>query len=115
MSEEILEFTASGSSKIVSRAIEQYAADQGRLNALVVPWESDGMTLSMAVTAVKSDGWAIEHTDLGTIRLRDLGNNLTLVAIAAHEPDHAEKRKLVALFEAFARQIQSRLQAATPA
>jgi hypothetical protein len=52
---------------------------------------------------------------LGTIRLRDLGNNLTLVAISAHQPEHAEKKKLVALFEAFARQIQSRLQAATPA
>jgi len=69
----------------------------------------------MAVTAVKSDGWAIEHTNLGTIRLTDLGNNLTLVAIAAHEPDHAEKQKLVALFNAFARQIQSKLQIATPA
>jgi hypothetical protein len=115
MSEEILEFTASGSSLVVSRAIEQYATDQGRLNALVVPWESDQGTLSMAVTAVKSDGWAIEHTNLGTIRLTDLGSNLTLVAISANEPDHADTKKLVALFDAFARQIQSRLQVATPA
>jgi len=114
MSEQILEFTATASPSAVSRAIEQYAADQGRLNALVVPWESDQVTLSLAVTAVKSDGWAIEHTNLGTIRLTDLGNNLTSVAISAHEPDHPEKQKLVALFDAFARQIQSRLQAATP-
>jgi hypothetical protein len=115
MGEEILQFTASATPSVVSRAIEQYATDQGRLNALVVPWESDHVTLSMAVTAVKSDGWAIEHTNLGTIRLTDLGNDLTLVAIAAHEPDHAEKQKLVALFEAFARQIRSRLQVAPPA
>ena len=27
----------------------------------------------MAVTAVKSDGWAIEHTNLRTIRLVDAG------------------------------------------
>jgi hypothetical protein len=115
MAEEILHFTAASSPLVVSREIEQYAAGQGRLNALVVPWESDRVTLSMAVTAVKSDGWAIEHTNLGTIRLTDLGNNLTLVAIAAHEPDHAEKQKLVVLFNAFVRQIQSKLQTATPA
>lgn len=115
MTEEILQFTASGSPSVVSRAIEQYATDQGRLNALVVPWESDRGALSMAVTAVKSDGWAIEHTNLGTIQLTDLGNNLTVVAISAHEPDHADKKKLAALFDAFARQIQSRLQVATPA
>ena len=109
MADEILQFTASASPSVVSRAIEQYAAGQGRLNALVVPWESDPATLSMAVTAVKSDGWAIEHTNLGTIRLTDLGNESTLVAVVAHEPDHAEKQKLAMLFDAFAREIQSML------
>jgi len=109
MGEEILQFTASASPSVVSRAIEQYATGQGRLNALVVPWESDPVTLSMAVTAVKSDGWAIEHTNLGTIRLTDLGNDLTLVAVLPHEPDHAEKKKLVMLFDAFAREIQRML------
>ncbi len=112
MAEKILEFTASASPLVVSRAIEQYAGGQGRLNALVVPWESDRVTLSMAVTAVKSDGWAIEHTNLGTIRLTDLGNDLTLVAVVAHEPDHAEKQKLVTLFDTFAREIQSMLKVA---
>ena len=34
-----------------------------------MPWESDASTLSMAITAVKIDGWAIEHTNLGTITL----------------------------------------------
>jgi hypothetical protein len=41
--------------------------------------------------------------------LTDLGNDLTLVAVLAHEPDHAEKKKLVMLFDAFAREIQSML------
>jgi hypothetical protein len=35
---------------------------------------------------------------------------MTRVAIASHEPDHAEKQKMVALFDGFARHIQSRLQ-----
>jgi hypothetical protein len=112
MSEEILEFTVTGSPRIISRAIEEYAAGHGSLHAIVVPWESDDVTLSMAVTSAKADGWAIEHTDLGTIRLTGLGNELTRVACAAHEPDHADKKKLAALFDGFARQIQSRLQAA---
>ena len=48
----------------MSRAIEEFARSQGHVTAIVVPWESDATTLSMAVTAVKSDGWAIEHTNL---------------------------------------------------
>jgi hypothetical protein len=112
MSQEILEFTVAGSPRVVSRAIEQYATGQGSLHAIVVPWESDDATLSMAVTSANADGWAIEHTNLGTIRLTDMGNDLTRVAVAAREPDHAEKKKLAALFDGFARQIQSRLQAA---
>jgi hypothetical protein len=108
----MMEFTATGSPRAVSSTIEQYATGQGSLNAIVVPWESDRMTLSMAVTAVRGEGWAIEHTNLGTIRLTDLGNDLTLVDIAAHEPDHVEKQKLAALFDRFAHQIQSKLQIA---
>ena len=112
MNQEILEFTATGSPGVVSRMIEQYATGQGSLNAIVVPWESDRITLSMAVTSVKGEGWAIEHTNLGTIRLTDLGNDMTRVAIASHEPDHIEKQKLVALFDGFARQIQTKLKTA---
>jgi hypothetical protein len=37
---------------------------------------------------------------------------LTLVAVVAHEPDHAEKQKLVTLFNTFAREIQSMLKVA---
>ena len=110
MNLEILEFTTTGSPRDLSRAIEELATGQGSLNAIVVPWESDQTTLSMAVTSVKSEGWAIEHTNLGTIQLTDLGNDLTRVSIACHEPDHSEKKKMVALFEGFARNIKSRLQ-----
>ena len=110
MTKEILEFTATGAPRVVSQAIEQYATGRGSLNAIVVPWESDRVTLSMAVTSAKGEGWAIEHTNLGTIRLTDLGNGLTRVTIAAQEPDHAENQKLIALFDGFARQIQSKFQ-----
>jgi len=108
-----MEFTATGSPPVVSRAIEQYATGQGSLTAIVVPWESDRVTLSMAVTAAKGDGWAIEHTNLGTIRLTDLGNDLTRVAVAAHEPDHPERQKLASLFDRFARQLQSKFEVAS--
>ena len=107
---EFLTFTAAGSPHAVSRAIEEYARGQGHVAALVVPWESDGKTLSMAVTAVKSDGWAIEHTNLGTIRLIDAGEERTEVAIAAETPDHPERQKLADVFDRFVRQVQSRFQ-----
>src|ERR1700688_5070551 len=103
MNQEILEFTASGSPRDLSRAIEEFAIGQGSLNAIIVPWESDQQTLTMAVTSVKGEGWAIEHTNLGTIQLKDLGNDATRVAISIHEPDHNEKKKMAALFEGFAR------------
>ena len=104
----MITFTAAGSPKVVSRAIEEYARGQGHLTAIVVPWESDGTMLSMAVTAVKSDGWAIEHTNLGTIRLVEAGQERTEVVIAAEPPDHPEQQKLTAVFDRFVRQVQSR-------
>src|SRR5882757_361778 len=61
MSEEIIEFTVTGSPRVVSRAIEQYATGNGSLHAIVVPWESDDLTLSMAVTSAKAEGWDIGH------------------------------------------------------
>jgi hypothetical protein len=108
---ETLTFAATGSPQVVSRAIEEYARSQGHVTAIVVPWESDDTTLSMAVTAVKSDGWAIEHTNLGTIRLIDAGPDRTEVVIAAEPPDHPEPQKLAAVFERFARQVQGRFHA----
>src|SRR5258706_15595990 len=92
-------FTATGSPQVVSRAIEEYARGQGNLTAIVVPWESDSTTLSMAVTAVRSDGWGIEHTNLGTIRLVDAGRERTEGAITAEPPDHPEPQKLSAGFD----------------
>ena len=103
-----MKFIAAGSPRVVSRAIEEFARGQGHVTAIVVPWESEGTTLCMAVTAVKSDGWAIEHTNLGTIRLADAGQDRTDVAIAAELPDHPEPQMLAAVFDRFVRQIQSR-------
>jgi hypothetical protein len=107
----LAEFTAAGSPSRVSRAIEELARAQG-ISALVVPWESDAAAVSIAVTSVKADGWAIEHTNLGTIRLQAAGEEQTSVAIAAEPPDHPDQQKLAAVFEKFARQIEGRLQAA---
>jgi hypothetical protein len=104
-------FTATGSPRVVSRAIEEYARTQGTVSAIIVPWESDEVTLSMAVTAVKTDGWAIEHTNLGTIRLTAAGEERTSVAIAAEPSDHPDQQKLTAVFEKFVRQVEGRFQA----
>ena len=106
-----IEFVAAGTPRDVAQAIEQYAHGQGSVNAIVVPWESSKTTLSMAVTSVKADGWAIEHINLGTITLTDRGDASTAVAITAHEPDHVEKPKLTTLFDRFAQQLQDRFQA----
>jgi hypothetical protein len=111
----MVEFTASGSPKTIAAGIEQCAVAQGNVSALVVPWESDRRTLSMAVTAVKGEGWAIEHTNLGTIQLTDLGGERTRVAIAGAHPDHPETQKLAVLFERFAQQVQKQFQSATHA
>ena len=108
----MIEFTASGSPQVVSRAIEECATSQGHVSAIVVPWESDGEKLSMAVTAMKADGWAIEHTNLGTMTVTDRGNGRVRVAATAADPDHADKSKLVALFDRFARHVQERLEVA---
>ena len=105
---EIVTFTATGSPQVVSHAIEEYARGEGHVTAIVVPWESDGTTLSMAVTAAKRDGWAIEHTNLGTIRLIDAGQERTTVAIAAEPPDHPDPQTFTAVFDRFVLQVQRR-------
>ena len=102
------EFETPGSPRDVSRAIEEYARASGRVSALVVPWESEATTLSMAVTSVKADGWAIEHTDLGTIRLTDLGDHSTSVAIVAREAE-ATTPSQAAFFDRFAVELQRHL------
>ena len=62
---------------------------------------------------MKADGWAIEHTNLGTIRLTDLGNDATRIAIAPDEQRRAEAPQLGALFERFAQQVERRFGAAS--
>jgi hypothetical protein len=106
----ILEFTAAGSLKVLARAIEEHAQRRQALQAIVVPWESGPQALSMAVTFVRVDGWAIEHTNLGTIRLDDLGGERTRVTVLGDDPDHPDRDRLVAQLEGFARQLQARLQ-----
>jgi len=105
----LTEFSIPGSARDVSRAIEEYARATGRVGALVVPWESDATTLNIAVTSVKADGWAIEHTDLGTIRVTDLGANAASVAIVARDSDAASQPALKAVFDRFAADLHRHL------
>jgi hypothetical protein len=106
--DSVASFIANGSPTSVSAAIETFARAQGHMTALVVPWESTPSTLSMAVTAVKIDGWAIEHTNLGTITLSADGD-ATRVAIAGHAIEGESRAKLARVFDQFARDLQQRL------
>ena len=108
-----IEFIAAGAPRDLSRAIEQFATGQGSVTALVVPWESQGTTLNMAVTSVKTDGWAIEHTNLGTISLTPLEEGRTRVAIAATESIRPEEPALSPVFGRFAQQVQRRFELQT--
>ena len=103
----MIEFTAAGSPRVVSRAIEAYATAQGSVSAIVVPWESDDAALRMAVTSMKTDGWAIEHINLGTIILSDAGHDRTHVAFAPGAPDHEDRQKLFAFFDRFAAKVST--------
>src|SRR4051812_20258565 len=105
------QFVAKGSPKEVAQAIEQYAHGQGSVTAIVVPWESTRTMLSMSVTSVKADGWAIEHTNLGTVTLTDAGEGTTAVAITAHDSGRADGSQLSGVFSRFAEQLQQRLKA----
>ncbi len=105
-----VEFIAPGTPAAIARAIEACADEQRMVSALVVPWESQRDVLSMAVTSARVDGWAIEHTNLGTIRLTDLGNDRTHVAFEADTLPQPEEPKLARLFADFARTIERRLQ-----
>jgi hypothetical protein len=104
----VIEFVAAGNPRAVSRAIEDCATEQRSVSAIVVPWESDAATLSMSVTAVSGDGWAIEHANLGTIRLTDLGNDRTQVTMTAEQTSDPDRQERAPLFERFAQQIQHR-------
>ena len=100
------EFSIPGSARDVSRAIEEYARATGRVGALVVPWESDATTVNIAVTSVKADGWAIEHTTLGTVRLNSVGPNRTAIAVL---PNDVGEPGPSTLFRRFAADLQRHL------
>ena len=102
-------FTVAGSARDVSRAIEEYARTTGRVGALVVPWESDATTLNIAVTSVKADGWAIEHTDLGTICVTNLGADSASVSAVARDSAVASQPALKAVFDRFAADLHLHL------
>jgi hypothetical protein len=106
-----LEFSTAGSPRVVARAIEDFARAQSHVAAIVVPWESNVAALSMAVTAVSGDGWAIEHINLGTITLTDQGREATRVAVAAVERADLAPQ-LTAVFERFTRQLHRQFGAA---
>jgi hypothetical protein len=106
-----IEFVANGSPKEVALTIEQYAHGQGSVTAIVVPWESTKTMLSMSVSSVKADGWAIEHTNLGTVTLTEAGDGTTAVAITAHDPGDADRSQLTGVFERFAEQLRQRFKA----
>jgi len=109
MSEKLFEFVTPGSHRAVSGAIEQLALGQGSLSAIVVPWESDRNMLCMAVASTQGEGFALEHTNLGTIRLTDLGNETTRVEVLAALQHHPESQKLAKLFARFSIELQSKL------
>jgi len=108
--EELLNFTVPGSPREISRAVEECAVGQGSLSAIIVPWESDRSTVTIAVTSTQGEGFALQHTDLGTIRVSDAGDATTRVEIIAHHPDHGEKKSLAAHFVRFANHVQGRFQ-----
>jgi hypothetical protein len=110
MSEKLFEFVTPGSPRAVSGTIEQLATAVGSLSAIVVPWESDRKTLSIAVASTQGEGHALVHTNLGTVRLTDLGNEQTRVEVLADYLNHAEEKRLAKLFGRFSSQIQSQLQ-----
>jgi hypothetical protein len=121
----IVDFTALGSPRATASAIERFAAERRVVTALVVPWESDDATVRMAVTSTTSDGWAIEHTNLGTVSLADAGGERTRVVVVADAARGANSQdgavgpaastdEREALLVAFARQIEIKLAAASP-
>ena len=108
MQAELVSFMANGTAKTVAGEIEAFALAGGHVSALVVPWESTPTTFNLAVTSVRGEGWAIEHTNLGTVTLTDLGGASTRVDVAAADVDSG----LAAVFARFTTQLKSQFEAA---
>ncbi len=62
--------------------------------------------MSLVVTSAEGERWAIELTVLGTIRLTDLGKEMSLVASPSHDPRLVEKQQREAPGDGFARPEQ---------
>jgi hypothetical protein len=117
---EVHQFVARGSARAISRAIEAWAAGRGGVSALVVPWESDATRLSMSLSQVTGDGWAVEHANLGTISLTDLGDDRTSVVVLAADldappADQGVRHRILDMLGTWARQIERQLDAVTAA
>ncbi len=110
MPETLVDFTAPGSVGALSHSIEDYAQQRRIVSALVVPWESTDAAVTMAVTSVSGEGWALEHTNLGTIQLTDLGESRTRIAISRATIDHEDEAKLAAMLARFAGQLRETLE-----
>ena len=110
MSEKIFDFVTPGNPRAISGVVEQAAIGVGSLSAIVVPWESDRTTLNMAIASTQGEGHALEHTNLGTVRLTDLENDRTRVEVFGDLPGHGEQQRLGKLFARFSSELQSRLQ-----
>ena len=106
----MIEFITTGSPTTVSRAIESHAAQERSITALVVPWQSNGASVVMSVTAAAGEGRAIDHANLGTITLIDLGDDRTRVKLEAAEQLQADHKPRASLFDQFVRTLQGRFQ-----
>jgi hypothetical protein len=105
-------FITEGDPRAVARTIEEFARATGHVTALVVPWESDATALTMSVTSMKADGWAIEHTDLGTIRLAGTSPGTTSIDFIARDLGADAAAGLSTLFVRFTTELQRRLASA---
>jgi len=88
-------------------------AGQGPITAIVVPWEGTATTMSMAVTSVRADGWAIEHTNLGTNPADRSGQRHDGCRAHGRRARPGRQGRLLALFDRFARQLQGQFEAAS--
>ena len=99
----------------MSRAIEEYARGQGRVTAIVVPWESDA-------DDAQHGGHRGEERRLGH-RAHQPGDHppdrrgprtgRDVRHRRRADPDHPEQQQLAALFDRFVRQVQSRFHVAS--
>jgi hypothetical protein len=64
----------------------------------------------MSVTSVTRDGWAIQHTNLGTVKLVGVGDNRTQVSVLAHPLDRPEAGGHAALLDRFASRLRRELE-----